>query len=194
MRKNKENSEEIINPYEVDKLSKIPSWVIIIFLKYWAAAAASFLLFGLQSLGIMVTSNAQADEVAQVETTVKILVMLTLFTAVLMNYVVRVVVRLLYNRRNNTYRYNLINCKGFKSFILALLYSAVVTTIMFFITYWLSSIHAVFDPFGTTGGIGIEPFTYGLWYMIVDSVFVIAKDLILEIRLRTIYKRQIQGV
>lgn len=194
MRKNKENSEEIINPYEVDKLSKIPSWVIIIFLKYWAAAAASFLLFGLQSLGIMVTSSAQTDEVAQVETTVKILVMLTLFTAVLMNYVVRVVVRLLYNRRNNTYRYNLINCKGFKSFILALLYSAVVTTIMFFITYWLSSIHAVFDPFGTTGGIGIEPFTYGLWYMIVDSVFVIAKDLILEIRLRTIYKRQIQGV
>ena len=194
MRKNKENNEEIINPYEMDKLSRIPSWVIIIFLKYWAAAAASFLLFGLQSLGIIITGYKADDAVAQVETTVKILVMLTLFTAVLMNYVVRVVVRLLYNRRNNTFRYNLINCKGFKSFILALLYAAVLTTIMFFITYWLSSIHAVFDPFGTTGGVGIEPFTYGLWYMLVDSVFVIAKDLILEIRLRYIYKKQIQGV
>ena len=34
-----------INPYELDKLSKIPSWLIIILLKYWAAAAAVY--FGL---------------------------------------------------------------------------------------------------------------------------------------------------
>lgn len=194
MRKNKENNEEIINPYELDKLSKIPSWLIVIVLKYWAAAAASFLLSGLQSLGIGVTVYSQDDAVAQTELTVKIIIMLTLFTTILMNYGVRVIVRLMYNRRNNTYRYNMVNCKGFKSFILSFLYASVLTTIMFFITYWLSSIHAVFDPFGTTGGIGIEPFTYGLWYMLVDFVFVFIKDLIVEIRLRVIYNKQIQGV
>ena len=193
MRKTQENNEEIINPYELDKLSKIPSWLIIIFLKYWAAAAASFLLSGLQSLGIAVTTYAQTDEAGQAELTVKIIVMLTLFTTILMNYGVRVIVRLMYNRRNNTYRYNLINCKGFKSFIFSFIYAAVLTTIMFFITYWLSSMHMVFDPFGTTGGVGIEPFTYGLWYLIVDAVFVFIKDLIVEIRLRAIYKKQIQG-
>ena len=194
MRKNKENNEEIINPYELDKFSKIPSWLIIIVLKYWAAAAASFLLFGLQSLGIIVTGLANADEAAQAELTVKILVMLTLFTTLLMNYAVRIVVRMLYNRRNNTYIYNMVNCKGFLSFILSFLYAAVCTTIMFFITYWLSSIHMVFDPFGTTGGVGIEPFTYGLWYLLIDTVFVFIKDLIVEIRQRVVYKRQIQGV
>ena len=40
---NVENMNEI-NPYEVDKLSKIPSVVKIIFLKYWAAAAAVFFM------------------------------------------------------------------------------------------------------------------------------------------------------
>ena len=29
-------------PYEVDKLSKFPSWLIFLLLKYWAAAAAVF--------------------------------------------------------------------------------------------------------------------------------------------------------
>lgn len=194
MRKNKENNEEIINPYELDKLSKVPSWLIIIFLKYWAAAAASFLLAGLQSLGIIVSGYSNTDEVAQTELTVKIIIMLTLFTTLLMNYAVRIIVRMMYNRRNNTYRYNMVNCKGFLSFILSFLYAAVCTVIMFFITYWLSSIHMVFDPFGTTGGVGIEPFTYGLWYLLIDTVFVFIKDLIVEIRQRVVYKRQIQGV
>ena len=40
------NIDEIneLNPYEVDKLSKIPSWLVIIFIKYWAAAAAVFFM------------------------------------------------------------------------------------------------------------------------------------------------------
>ena len=33
------------NPYETDKLAKIPSWIKILLLKYWAAAAA-FFFFG----------------------------------------------------------------------------------------------------------------------------------------------------
>ena len=42
-----------INPYEMDKLSKIPSWLIIIFLKYWAAAAAVYFgLIGGISIGL----------------------------------------------------------------------------------------------------------------------------------------------
>ncbi len=32
------------NPYKVDKLSRIPSWLIILVLKYWAAAAAVFFM------------------------------------------------------------------------------------------------------------------------------------------------------
>ena len=42
MRKKDKNEVVDIDPYKVDKLSKIPSWLIILILKYWAAAAAVF--------------------------------------------------------------------------------------------------------------------------------------------------------
>ena len=43
-KKVKDVSNEDINPYELDKLSKVPSWLIILILKYWAAAAAVFFI------------------------------------------------------------------------------------------------------------------------------------------------------
>ncbi|MDE6584476.1 MAG: hypothetical protein K2K15_03650, partial [Anaeroplasmataceae bacterium] len=36
--------EKDVNPYKVDKLSRIPSWIILLILKYWAAAAAVFFM------------------------------------------------------------------------------------------------------------------------------------------------------
>jgi len=32
------------NPYQLDKLSKVPSWLIVLVLKYWAAAAAIYFI------------------------------------------------------------------------------------------------------------------------------------------------------
>ena len=43
MKKNKNNE---FNPYATDKLAKIPSWIKILFLKYWVAAATLF-FFGI---------------------------------------------------------------------------------------------------------------------------------------------------
>ena len=44
MKKKADQSQKELKPYEVDKLSKIPSWIIVIFLKFWAAAAAVFFI------------------------------------------------------------------------------------------------------------------------------------------------------
>ena len=40
MKKNEEFQKQ--NPYQSDKLAKIPSWIKILLLKYWAAAAAFY--------------------------------------------------------------------------------------------------------------------------------------------------------
>lgn len=42
MKKNEEFQKQ--NPYQSDKLAKIPSWIKILLLKYWAAAAAFYFL------------------------------------------------------------------------------------------------------------------------------------------------------
>ena len=52
-----------INPYEMDKLSKVPSWLKILLLKYWAAAAASFLLFGISFLGLDIFKESEVDNI-----------------------------------------------------------------------------------------------------------------------------------
>ncbi len=183
-----ENME--INPYEVDKLAKVPSWIKILLLKYWAAAAACFLLFGISELGMNIYAES---EYAAVENNVKLILLLAVFFAIFMNYVVRVFVRLMFNRRDNTYKWNLINFKGFLSFVAALAYNFLMAILIFvMIVVVLAPHHLILDPFGTTGGIGIEPFTVGFIYLIIDGVFVIIKNLIVALYYRIKYYKQIK--
>jgi hypothetical protein len=116
-----------------------------------------------------------------------------LFLAIFSNYIVRPFVRMMYNRRNNTYRYNMINVRGFKSFLLSLLYNMPLSFLLTVIVVWMGYYGLVLDPFGTTGGTGVEPFSYALVYIIVDAFFVLIKDLIVNIYQRAKYNRQMRS-
>ena len=200
-KKVKDDNVANINPYEIDKLSRVPSWVIILLLKYWAATAASYLLFGLRSLGwtdlFVAEAQFQTQEEffnTQMAINIRIILMLSLFTGIFLNYFVKNVVRLMYNRRNNTYRYNILNIKGFKAFLIYLVYGFILTMILYYLFVCvLSPNHLVWDPFGTTGGIGIEPFTYGLYFVLIDGVFVLIKNIIQSIAERVRYKKLIMA-
>ena len=173
------------NPYEVDKLARVPSWIKILLLKYWAAAAACFLLMGAWELGLNVFNDSP-------DVTIRLVILLGLFLTVLMNYPIRVIIRLMYNRRNNTYKFNMINMKGLKTLPLALVYNMAIAILIFVLNVsFLSKFHLVFDPFGTTDGTGIEPFTIALVYMLIDGICIIVKNIIVMIAQRVIYKRQI---
>ena len=173
------------NPYEVDKLARVPSWIKILLLKYWAAAAACFLLMGAWELGLNVFNDSP-------DVTIRLVILLGLFLTVLMNYPIRVIIRLMYNRRNNTYKFNMINMKGLKTLPLALVYNMAIAILIFILNVnFLSKFHLVFDPFGTTDGTGIEPFTIALVYMLIDGICIIVKNIIVMIAQRVIYKKQI---
>lgn len=188
-KKVKDNLKEQ-NPYQLDKFSKVPSWLIILLLKYWAAAAAVFFsVIGGIDIGLDF-SGVETDAVNAFIVSLKLIVMLALFIALFMNYLIKPVVRMMYNKRNNTYRYNMINFKGFFSFVVSLLYHLVLSIILYFITIFLASHHLVLDLFGTTGGSGIEPFTYALCYIVVDFVFLFIKNTISDIIVRRRYKKQ----
>lgn len=187
----KENTENL-NPYKLDKLSRIPSWLIILLLKFWAAAAAVFFsVIGGLDVGIDF-SGAGTDPVSAIATSIRIIVLIALFISIFINYLVRPFVRLMYNRKNNTYRYNMINFKGFLSFVVCFLYHLLLSIILFFITLFLSKYHLVLDLFGTTGGVGIEPFTYAFCYMVVDFIFLFIKNVIINSVKRYKYHRQMK--
>lgn len=194
MRKKVKNEVVEIDPYKVDKVSKIPSWLIILILKYWAAAAAVFFsVIAGPDIGLNFDEITTEDPIAVLAQSFAIVLFIGLFLAVFMNYIIRPIVRLIYNRRNNTYRYNMINFKGFKSFLVNLLYCLVVSIILYFVVVFMGYYGLVFDLFGTTGGVGIEPFSYGLYFLVVDFVFLFFKNIIQNIYQRIKYKRQLQG-
>lgn len=193
-KKVKDISNEDINPYEVDKLSKVPSWLIILLLKYWAAAAAVFfIVIGGTDIGFDFTQGDYNDFAAVLAQSFVIVILIGLFLALFSNYIVRPIVRLMYNRRNNTFRYNMINLRGFKSFLLSLVYMLTLSLVLYFITLLLSYNGLVLDFFGRSDGQGIEPFTYGFCFVIIDSLCILIKNLILMLYERIKYKRQIQG-
>ena len=188
-----------VDPYKVDKLSKVPSWLIVLILKYWAAAAAIYFI-GMDTF-IINWSEADNTKLAsdidkiayEISQTTILTILFGLFLAIFTNYIVRPFVRMMYNRRNNTYRYNMVNVRGFKSFLLSLLYNMPLSFLLTIIVVWMGYYGLVLDPFGTTGGTGVEPFSYALVYIIVDAFFVFIKDLIVYFHERAKYNRQMRS-
>lgn len=193
MKKRVENINEEINPYEIDKLSKIPSWLIILFLKYWAAAAAVFFsVIGGGDIGISFDDELTSPTQVLAEY-IQTVIIIGLALALVTNYIVRPIVRLLYNRRNNTYKYNMVNIKGFKSFLVSICYCMFISFILCIVIVILGYYGLIFDPFGTTGGVGIEPFSYGLYFIILDALLILIKNLTVMIIERVKYNKQIKG-
>ncbi len=191
-KKVKDKDIEAIDPYKIDKLSRVPSGIIILFLKYWAAAAAVF--FSVIGGPLNFDEINTEDPIALMSQNFVLIIFISLFLAVFFNYIVRPIVRLMYNRRNNTFKFNMVNFKGFKSFLISLVYMFFMSLILYFIVSLMGYFGLVFDLFGTTGGVGIEPFSYGLYFIIVDGLFLVIKYLIINLYQRIQYKKQIQEV
>ena len=187
---------EEYNPYQIDKLSKIPSWIVIGILKYWAAAAAVFfILIGGIDIGIdfsVIEDQAKATAESSLALSFKIIILITLGLTLMFTYIVRPIVRLLYNRRNNTYRYNMVNIKGILSLVLNWCYMFFISFTLFLVIVYFGYRGWIPNLFGK-GNYGIEPFSYGLFFMIIDTIMVIIKDLLWNLIQRIKYNRQIKG-
>ncbi|RIA77805.1 hypothetical protein EI71_00781 [Anaeroplasma bactoclasticum] len=199
MKKNRtEENEEFdeygeIEPYQVDKFSKIPSGVIITFAKFWAAAAAVFfILIGGLDLGIDFSKETQ-DIYEDYAITIKAIILVSLFLAILLNYGIKHLAHLMNNRRNNTKKWMVLNLKGFFGFLAYLVY-CIVTMIIMFVLVSLFSYYKLVPSFLDNGGIGIEPFSYGLGFILVDGVFLVIKNYLVKLYQYLRYRRMIQMV
>lgn len=175
-----------------DWLSKIPAWVAVIFLKYWAAAAVVFFLTigGLDvGLDYSTMDTMTAEQIGS--QSFKIVMILALGMALLFNYAVKQVVFMLHSRTSNVKILYLINMKGFLAFVLHFVYLLAVSLIMYFLITYLGYKGMIVNFFGNTS-YGIEPFSYGFWFLIVDGIFVILKDIIVLIVYRIQYSVQMK--
>lgn len=181
---------------EIKKYQKsgVPSWIIVLLLKYWAAAAAVFFSV-IGGVDIGMNFGDMADNPAAVfGSYVTTIVLLGLFLALFFNYIVKPIVNMMHTSRNNTHRFNMINMKGIKSLPVALAYNMLLSIILFFVTIFLGQHKLVLDLFGTSGGTGIEPFTYALCYIVVDFIFLFIKNLCIDLYQKYRYNRDMQEV
>lgn len=163
MKKNEEFQKP--NPYQSDKLAKIPSWIKILLLKYWAAAAAFYFF-------------AVANPIAQNEDQYYVWVSFGL--ALFLEYIVKTLVRFMKNSSDNTYRFNLINLKGVLSLFLHIIYSFVIVIPIMAITVFLQQHGISINLFGGYA-VGIEPLLDGLIFLILDAIVVLIKNLIIKL-------------
>ena len=192
----KKNVKDDALELEMKKYQKkgVPSWIVILLLKYWAAAAAVFFsLIGGIDIG-MNFGDMGDDPAAVLSSFVSTIIFLGLFLALFFNYIVRPIVNMMHTSRNNTHRFNMVNLKGIKSLPVALGYNLLLSVILFFVTIFLSEHHLVLDLFGISDGSGIEPFTYALCYIVVDFIFLFIKNLCIDLYQKYRYNRDMQEV
>ena len=186
-----ETQQEQQNVYKMGAFSKVPTWLASLLLKYWAAAAAVFFsVIGGLDIGLDYSQSGE-DFYASLAADISTIVIIGLALALVMNYIVKPVVHMFNSSKDNSYKYLLINQKGFKSFFISLGYNMGLSIILYFITVFLGSKGLILNLFGSTN-YGIEPFTYGLCYLLVDFVFLSIKNLIVMYRERRLYYTQMK--
>ena len=116
---------------------------------------------------------------------------LALGMALLFNYAVKQVVFMLHSRTSNVKILYMINMKGFLAFVIHFVYMLAISLIMYFLITWLGYKGMIVNFFGNTN-YGIEPFSYGFWFLIFDGIFVILKDIIVLIVYKIQYNIQMK--
>ncbi len=178
MTKKVENSN---NAYKQDKLGKIPSWIKVILLKYWVAGA-TFYFFGMG--GYFLWANGRDDNAITLLLFAVIGFGYTLFK----EYIEKHVIRLMRTTSDDTYRYNMINLHGAKSFLAHLVYCYFLTLLMMIITVNMFTYENIWD----VGSNGMEPFGVALIYLVLDVVCIVIKNLIIGLVKHIKYKKQLK--
>jgi hypothetical protein len=153
----KKLKDKQFNPYSVDKMSRIPTWIKAIFVKFWAAGAVCFFItWGLQSF----LNNEN----------------LVLLMGLVMGIVTDVFVNSAFihfqsdAREYDAYMLLPFPFKVFWTFFVNIAYSIGV---MFVVSFIYAGINIYFDTV-----FGVEPLLFGVFYTAVDMVFIGIKDLI----------------
>lgn len=176
MKKKLEDSQKYLKD---NKISKIPSWVKILLLKYWVAGAA-FYFFGMG--GSFIWAQSTDENI----TTQVLVLFLSLGYGLALEYIQKPIVRLMRTNTDDTYYYNLINLKGTKSFFLHLVYSFVLTMCVVSFVMFLERHGIFFDPLNMTDGY--EPLSLAAVYVLFDFICLFIKNSIISIYKHTRYK------
>ncbi|MDD3113795.1 MAG: hypothetical protein WC339_05360 [Candidatus Izemoplasmatales bacterium] len=164
------DGEKRQNPYLIDKLAKIPAWLKIEFLKFWAVGMAFYLTF----FGLPVRFD-YLDR----------MVVFALILILAMEYLVIPVIYFMGHEEHPTdfYLPHHIKRKSILSFLGSALYVAIIVTLSHFIVTWWVKL-----GFKTIGDVLTEspadPFTFAFLFLILDLAWLFLRYFIHKLRVK----------
>lgn len=157
------------DPYSIDRFSRIPMWLKVLFLKFWLAGAVYYFV----GWGLFINTTYGLDE------TLVVGVILGAIIDVFINRIIRMMSR----PGLNTEKYIVVRYKGFFSFLVNILYGLLITLAVAYAYTGINlAIIAIFHLASDAIPVGVEPFGFGLLFYGFDSLSCWLRDLIAKRR------------
>lgn len=161
----KKKSKEF-NPYKLDRLSRVPTWIKAILIKWWFAGLVCYLI------GMGLGSVIQNDENRTLLTGVVLGLVVDLFVNPALRYFQSS------DKEYNAYMMFPFPFKKYWTLFTNMLYYVLVALV---VNYCYMGLNMLIDVISGTSGnihVGVEPLLYGVFFIIVDMAFIGIKDLI----------------
>lgn len=169
------------NPYHMDKLSAVPTWIKAIFVKFWFAGCVCFFI-------IMGLGNYIQDDLD-----------LMVLTGVVLGIIVDVLVNPIFHytesddKEYNNYMMFSQPFKSYWTFFTNIVYYVMVMIVVNFAYLGLNELINVIAGTGGRFNVGIEPLLFGVICVIVDMAFIGIKDG-LVVLVRKMRKKELNNV
>lgn len=169
----KKSKSKEFNPYKLDRLSRVPTWIKAVFIKWWFAGCVCYLIN--MGLGSVITNDENR----------------MLLTGVILGIVVDVLVNpaMRYfqtdEREYDNYMMFPFPFKKYWTFFTNAVYYIVVAIVVMYMYQGLNMLVG-----GGKIAVGVEPLLYGTFCVIVDMAFIGIKDLIVYLVRRKKHDKQ----
>lgn len=153
------------DPYSVDKLSRIPTPIKALLIKWWfAGLVCYFIVMGLGSIGTTMS-------------TLDLLVLSGVVLGVIVDCMVNPILRMIQSDRNEMHSYMMFPFpfKAYWTFITNIIYYVAVMVVVNYCYYGLNMLVQIGN---SDGYVALEPLLFGAFCVIADMAFIGIKDLI----------------
>lgn len=161
------------NPYKIDFLARIPTWIKVVFIKFWIGGAICY--FGFFGLGAYVPGILDLQ------------VLVGLITGIVNDFLVNPGFLYFESDQKEYHKYLMIPISGKRiwTLLVNIAYGIIITLIVAQIYYFINVVVVVFkDLPKDTITIPVEPIGYGIILLLVDLFFVSIKNYIVKIAKR----------
>lgn len=159
-----------VDPYHVDKLSKVPAWIKVVFIKFWVAGAICY--FFLWGLGIYVTNPLD------------MLVLTGIGTGIITDLLVNSAFLYFESDKKEYHKYMLLPypAKKFWTLLINIPFGIIEVYCVYYLYVLANYIIVAIKGLDKTDiPLSVEPLLYGLFFVLVDFVFLFIKNLIVKI-------------